>query len=194
MENIIGIIDAQGFVINGKFYARECAVVGNNICVCQEFNPNINWNDLNGKDKSTVIFCKHKFHGLTLNSIDNTNSSQIPKSNELENFIINCWHFAIGEYENKDKILFGVKNNELKKILDRLEIPNCNLNQKELDFPSLNDLDKNYDKKFTCGYHVYRNVTCAYRKVLRMWSYLRADLLELDDPFVRADPLELNDI
>ena len=121
MENIIAIIDAQGFVINGKFYARECSVVGNNICVCQEFNPNIKWNELKDKDKSNVTFCKYKFHGLNLNAMDNTKLSQIPKSSDLENFILMCWHFAIGEVESKDKILFGVKNNQLKKILDKLD-------------------------------------------------------------------------
>jgi len=69
MENICAIIDVQGFYVNSEFLVRELAIVSPNLCLCQEFNPNIKWNDLNLNDYNTVKHCYNRVHGLSLNSI-----------------------------------------------------------------------------------------------------------------------------
>ena len=175
MDKVCAVVDAQGFILRGEFYAREAAVASEGWTNCQEFNPGFKWTDLNRKEIGTVKFCMRKIHGLYLHPYPNNKYSPVPNSNQVGNYFKSYYNLIA----TKEKPLFAVKNERVKNILAHNEIPFLDLNEVQYQFPSINTLERMYSNLKTCAYHLkprFKNhvFRCAYRKCIHMWSYIKA--------------------
>ena len=70
MNNIVGIIDMDGFVIDKKFHCRElgCIEVGKEEARSFEFDIGISWQDLSTKDRKNCLYVMKHIHKLSLTS------------------------------------------------------------------------------------------------------------------------------
>jgi len=172
MDQICAVVDIQGFYVKGTFYARECAVVNDNVTTCQEFDPGIEWSDLSRKEISHVNYCKRFIHGLSFQPFVNLQNSPIPKSGELVKYLLAQYKLLA----TNEKPLFGVKNDSLKNILLDAGILVCDLNDIKYRFPSIQQLNKMHGRRWTCAFHLkqnFENYRCAYRKCIQMWQYIK---------------------
>jgi hypothetical protein len=177
MDQICAIIDAQGFYLNNKFYIRECAIVSDKLSHCQEFYTNINFDELTSIDKNNVIHCKRNIHGLLLNPyMDNL---PLPSSDGFIHYI----KYFYDVLSSKEKPLFAVKHEPLKRLLESSGIPVCDLNDKKYKIPKIADLEEWYGNRWTCAYHIKSNyvLRCAYRKCIHLYNYIRENFIT-DEP------------
>ena len=206
MNQICAIVDAQGFVIRGQFYARECAIVAEGYMNCQEFRPNINWYELSRQERNTIHFCTNKIHGLRFNASISGKNSPIPSSDEIVNYL--KMHYM--RLATKERSHFAVKNKLLKDILISANIPVIDLDDGIYNLPPVGVLERKYNVQWVCGYHrsslpppppppppppsshhngslssyhwkmghrrPRRYHRCAYRKCLNIWRYLKENV------------------
>ena len=70
MNNIVGIIDMDGFVIDKKFHCRELSTieVGKEEARSYLFDIGIRWLDLSSKDQKSCLYVMKNIHKLALSS------------------------------------------------------------------------------------------------------------------------------
>ena len=66
MNNVVGIIDMDGFIIEKKFYCRELGMLNikEDTGESFQFDMGIRWQDLSNKDKKTCMFLTKNIHKL----------------------------------------------------------------------------------------------------------------------------------
>jgi hypothetical protein len=169
-NEICGVVDVKGFYLNHVYYVRECAIISNNINVCQEFNPKILYSELDERDKKHISNCTRKKHGLNYKP---HHYSRLFDSNKIGEFIKFCYDMIKTDYSNK----LAIKNGNLNKILEDYKIPYVDLSE-DIYIPSNAKLEwqlkqKCYYEKWVCSFHHYtKNVNCAYHKCYLIWKYI----------------------
>ncbi len=183
MDKIFAIVDAQGFIVKKKFYAREVAIINDNFSYCQEYDPNLHLDYISKDDVRRIKFCTYKLHGLTLRPMEKSSLTFMPKSDDIIG-ILRHYHKLLS---HPNRPYFGVKNELLRRILEDGDIPYLDLNREEFNFPSINYLEKFYNNYWTCGYHRKFPVNinpnkkepiisyrCAFRKCANIWRHIKA--------------------
>ena len=153
MKKISAVVDAQGFYKNGNFLIRELAFISDKWCVCFEVDTELDVKSLSASDIVTNNWCS-TYHGLSLRP----EIKLISQDDAIA--VIRQLSYSLG---NEKPI--GVKNNQLKEILDRMLI-HC----VEIDCPSAFKMDIYYPQD-TCKFHE-NHKSCALRKVKNIWRFL----------------------
>ena len=177
MDKVCAVVDAQGYYIRGRFYAREAAFVSDTIGHCQEFNPNIRWSSLTKKEEGSIYKVRSKIHALSLNVFKNKQSI-IPPAEHMINYL-KTFHKMLA---TEEKPYVAVKNKWLKDELEKAEIPYIDLDDSKYGFPSINEIEKLYNNTWLCSYHCKvkprrqdeSTFKCASRKCYNLWHYIKA--------------------
>lgn len=173
MENICGVIDAQGFLIMGDFYIREVSFAPMESSRAFHTNVRIPWHfhNLSEEDKKRVRYCERYIHGMKLNldqsevSINHNDIGQ--KLKAIYEKLAVCPHDV-----------FGVKNHQLSKLLDKWGIPNVDL--ETFNCPSVKILREKYKENNVCERHSplkssnkRKRPQCAVDKTALLWFWVR---------------------
>ncbi len=162
MDIICAIIDAQGFVINNKFYPREIAVTYNGMILNFDVNTNLDFRLMNEKDVKTNEYIMNNVTGLKLRHDPSVDSIPMIK---LGVTIAQIYEML----KTPTKQHFGIKNSQFSQILDELGIP-----YKEIDTPSIHTLMKYYNYKNECNRHTEAsNGMCATVKVAHLDQWIK---------------------
>lgn len=164
MEGICGIIDAQGFLVRGKFLVRElawCGKTGSGVHYFTITSPR--WSKLTAREKFMIHYCTQQVHGLEYGV------SSLSQYN-LQVFI----QIVYGILQSPGKPKIGIKNNNLCKLLDWLNIPYVLLNKLDHGIPGISILLSPEGHR-RCEYHQHLpgNYRCAIEKATALWSLVR---------------------
>jgi hypothetical protein len=195
MEKICAFVDAQGYFLRNKFFPREVAFINESISHCQEFNPDIQWFTLTEKEAKTIRHMRTNIHGLSLNAFKNKRDI-IPISDDYIPFL-KKWYSILATNERS---YFAVKNKVLFAELKNAQIPVIDLDDPEINMPSVNHIEKLYDSNWLCAYHCrfldnkskYR---CALRKCYNVWKFLinkpeNEEIVNKEEPHVIKNEME----
>ena len=173
MDKVCAVIDCQGFLFSDRFIAREVAITSEYFSQCMELNPEIDWKDLIDDEINIVNYTTNMINGLHLMPFNQKDYAFIPSSDDLEKGI-SVWY---DQARTDDKYLVAFKNANLQPILEKLEIPKLNLDDKILDFKSIRELNKKYGFHYLCAYHKRPpkgvSYTCAYRKTNHIYREIK---------------------
>ena len=86
-----------------------------------------------------------------------------------------------------DKTLVAYKNNNIGKILKEIGIPCIDLDDPNLNFPTIKELKIKYGSNYLCAYHkkpppgsrIY--LTCAYRKSNQIFREIKARISNINE-------------
>ena len=86
MNNIVGIIDMDGFLIRKKFYCKELGILkaGNDNAESYFFDLGIQWNELTEQEKKTCNYVMNYIHKLPFGTPKGTESY---KQSQLEEIV-----------------------------------------------------------------------------------------------------------
>jgi hypothetical protein len=163
-QNIVGVIDAQGYYVNNRFHPVELAAVGDGFSYTYRLFANLNFNKMTSRDQKQCRYVKNKIHGISLYSPEHSYSSD-----DVDKLILRI-HLKLKQRFKKE-ILLGCKNNHLAAIMDTMAINYVNLT----NTPSLKELDKLYGP-WCCSYHTYlpgKHLRCSLRKCAHMWKWVK---------------------
>lgn len=157
-----GVIDAQGFYVNGKFVAREIALVSDKLSICIPVIIDVSKQTLEDRRKNDYII-RH-LTGLPIRS-----SCKNGDAIHCGNVKSTLMHLYYATKQTSGDFL-ACKNHELYKLLESLQIP-----VKLLDnsCPTLSELDKLYESSWMCPEHKKGIWNCAYRKCFHIWRWLK---------------------
>ena len=179
MDKICAVIDIQGFQLSEKFVPREVAMVSENFSQCFEINPELNFRDLNEKDRQTVIHTTKFLNGLHILPFNDRNFCYLPKESDVGEIL----KFLYNVVASDDKPFVAVKNKPTLQYLIDLDIPFLDLNDPIYSFPNFNDIRNKYGNNYICAYHKRpppnSNIilTCAYRKCAQIYREINEKLL-----------------
>ena len=148
MNNIVGIIDMDGFPIGKKFYCKELGVlkIGDDNARSYFFDLGINWNDLSEKHKKTCAYIIKYIHKLPFGVPEGVRAY---KQSQLEEIVVKFYH----EAKQSENSIIAYKGGHFEKdLLIKLSIPYVNL--EIFGCPKVNQL---FDKLIwmeTCGHHI----------------------------------------
>ena len=148
MEQIVGVIDMDGFVINKTFYCKELGVlkVGKDEGDSYLFDIGIRWQDLTSKQQKHCMFLTRSIHKLPFGVSRGTNS--IPLSNL--NTIVKCFYDSV-KLNNLSSIAYKGGHFE-RDLLQHLQIPSVNL--EDFGCPKAEFLFDGLVWLETCGHHL----------------------------------------
>lgn len=165
-QGIVGVIDAQGYYVNNRFYPVELAAVGDGFSYTYRLSANLNFNKMNSRDQNQCRYVKNNIHGISLYSPEHSYTSD-----DVDKLILSI-HLKL-EQRFKKEVLLGCKNNQLAAVMDKLTINYVNLT----NIPSLKELDKLYGyQPWFCSYHTYlpaKYLRCSLRKCAYMWKWVK---------------------
>ena len=121
MNNIVGIIDLDGYTINKKFLCRELATikVDQDTGTTYHFNIGVRWGDLTLKDRKSCMYVYRYIHKLPLIA----HRGSLPLDNL--NGIVKDFYASVKETE---KSTLAYKGGCLERnLLKKLNIPATNL-------------------------------------------------------------------
>jgi hypothetical protein len=175
MDKVCAVVDIQGFDFGDRFIARELAICSDQLTQCQELNPKLNLKSLTEKDQQTVRHCTKFTHGLNFCPFNPIERAFLPHSNDV-GYLLQSYYNMISK---PDKPYFAYKNRRLGEILKANNIPCFDLDDPDLNFPPMKQLEKIYGNRYTCGYHRQQSRgfhvphKCAYRKCNQLWRHLK---------------------
>ena len=194
-NHICAIIDAQGFFVQNKFYPREVSIVNDEYQLCFEIIPNISL-DTKLNCYSQFSFQQKKLHGIPLSQVLPNTSKNVFEIRYLKNII----EYIYMSIRNEKKFLLGVKNTQLKNMLEEYRIPLYNFEQEEVCgeiCPPLAVFEK-FKNSIYCSLHAKlvqkkdetthrcpigiqakyheRRPRCALRKAWVTWDWLKHKL------------------
>jgi len=167
LSKIACLLDVQGFIINNIFYPRELAILNNTIS--RSFNIDTELFSLSNIQKGAANYQTHAIHGLTLRPEEGTFNITTKNFKDIL-FIL------VKTLTSRDQPLVGIKNHQLKPILQSLGIDYIDLEKGDVIVPSIESLDSlNPLGKWVCENHTecdQGNRKCALRKCFNIWSWL----------------------
>ena len=146
MNNIVGILDMDGFTVNKKFLCRELGIikVGQETATSYHFDIGISWADLSPKDRKNCMYVGRHIHKLPLTAC----RGSLPLSNL--NGIVNDFYNNVQETE---KSVIAYKGGCLERnLLKELKIPAVNL--ESFGCPKAKFLFGKLTWIETCGQHI----------------------------------------
>ena len=148
MEQIVGVIDMDGFVINKTFYCKELGVlkVGKDEGDSYLFDIGIRWHDLTSQQQKHCMFLTRNIHKPPSGVPRGTNP--IPLSNL--NSIVKCFYDSV-KLNNLSSIAYKGGHFE-RDLLQRLQIPSVNL--EDFGCPKAEFLSDGLVWLETCGHHL----------------------------------------
>src|SRR5882757_1424056 len=176
-QKICAIVDAQGFQFNDKFIPREVAVVSDYISQCQELNCKIKWNELTEQEQAIIIYSKNYVHGLHYLPFNHKYFCYIYDYKDIGK-LLTMWYEMIA---TEERPYFAYKNYQLGKILNEINIPAIDLDNKELNFLTVEELQKKYKDNYLCAFHKRsmnsnKILTCALRKSAHIYREIKSRL------------------
>jgi hypothetical protein len=164
-SNICAVMDAQCFVVNGKYYPKEIAVITDIFkknYLCQIL---VKKDQVQSKDRITNNYIANCLLGISMWSEKRPGS--LKNSRQV---IVDYYNSA--KCGNKE--LVAIKNNQLQVILIELGIPFINLDEHGCD--SLEQLKEQYNVSY-CSFHDLpvpdrRKIRCAEQKCEFLWRWL----------------------
>jgi hypothetical protein len=176
MNEICAIVDIQGFNFKDRFVARELAICSDVITQCQELNPKIYWRSLTPEEQELIKHTTKFVNGLYYAPFNPVEHAFLPHSDDV-GVLLKSYYDLIASPE---KPKFAFKNQFLKPILEKENIPYIDLDDLQYNIPSINTIENIFGNNYACGYHkkpprdgsniAYR---CAYRKTNHLWRYLK---------------------
>jgi len=153
--DIIFAIDAQGFIVNQRFYPRELAIKGPSCQAYFEFD--LSGLFLSERDRKSANYCYKYIHGIPYSCSNFTPSIPVCL---FENIIMHYYN----KFKTEKRCYLACKNSQLRSILERLKIPVKNLDQIQL--PPINYPNCNIHKDIWFP-------KCAKAKVLQIANYFK---------------------
>lgn len=167
-KNVCGVIDAQGYVIDGVFYPKEVAGVNNKLDLSILCDIHLKREDLSEEDKRTVDWA-YKYHGLPLESTDDYWFKMSPKDSPQVYSGIDVVLAMYQWMKTDEKPYVAVKNPQLVQILQMWDIP-------YVEFPERSHMVNRHLFQIlannTCGKHKLQNTKCAHAKAKALWNVI----------------------
>ena len=171
MENLLkvcAVIDAQGFIVNKKFYMREIAVVSHTFkqsCLC---DTGLSYAMMYPKDRKVNSYISNNLLGLSLGF--SKGQDKTFSTDDGEQIVVMLYE----KLKTKRQNYVAVKNQHLIPILEKWGVPFVDLEDFDCPKPSL--LKLVYDKP-TCHFHEREipdkgKLICAEQKVDCLWHWL----------------------
>ena len=173
-RDIKAVMDAQGFLLDNKFYPREFSFVCEDFSVCYEVVFDLN--DYVEDIKQVKRYIKHqrfKLHGLPLTPLLNPQSEQTISLEKLPEFV----EFLYNRVQRSSSSMIATKNDELISFLTGTSIKIFDLNTVPVGsamcptYSRLSVFEANFceiHEKVING-NQYR---CALRKSKIIWNWL----------------------
>ena len=163
MDKLCAIIDAQGFIIDGKFYVRELSFNEYNSpnVLTWEFELPYCFDELSPKDKITNHYIESNITGLPYQLPIGSKHMSYDK---LKPFI----GYLYEKSKSPSRKFFGIKNQQITDLLVELNISFISLE----NIPSVKQLQKFYKTTVFCPNHTENHFgTCSAQKVdhIRRW-------------------------
>jgi hypothetical protein len=158
MEEVCVIVDAQGFVSNGKFIVREIAFKNDEFELCKAVETNLDLKDMSIMERCTNEHATRFVHGLSLRPSGNEKISQ----DEVVPLIRQVYF----HYKTDRKAYIGIKNNQLRDILR-----SSRLKYYEFHEPSIASLKIFYGHDL-CPQHAGGDFTCAQTKCKHLYKWV----------------------
>ena len=146
MNNVVGIIDMDGFTVTRKFYCRELGMikVDEDVAKSYLFDIGIRWVDLSPKDRKSCMFVEKHIHKLPF--VASRGSFPLGDLNG----IVKTFYNNIKQNENST---IGYKGGHFEQdLLKQLKIPAINL--EDFGCPKAEFLFSKLAWLETCGQHV----------------------------------------
>ena len=157
MENIVGVLDMDGFRIEKRFLCKELGIlkVGEDTASSFFFNIGVKWSELSPKNQRSCNFLTKKIHKLPIGLPRGTKAYPL---RALEEIVATFYQQVKG---NKKSTL-AYKGGDIERdLLKRIGIPSVNL--ESFRCPKAEALFDNLVWLETCGNHTELN---AYQQVL----------------------------
>ena len=143
-------VDAQGFLIRGRFYPRELAICSKKGYYHVFFILPTNI-EFTKQELKTINYCTRNIHGIPWYETENDTFS-LPVSLWREILIHFCKRWAKNGF-------IRVRNNQLKAEMEKLNLKIYDMEKKHIK----------YEKNFFCKLH-HSNYRCALNKVLNLYK------------------------
>ena len=147
LENIIGILDMDGFLVNGLFYCKELGAlrVGDLYATSHIFDIGLRWNDLSNRTKKQCQYLTRYIHRLPFGVPRGISTKRL---DELNDIVLEFYE------QNKvnDMSKLAYKGGHLERdLLAQLGVPGVNL--EHYGCPKANKLFNQLGWLETCGAH-----------------------------------------
>jgi len=145
LSSVCAVLDAQGFVHEGKFIPREMALVGSNFEYNWEVKTSLDRGVMSCKDRMTNdVNVKHL--GLALDVEEGTKAiNYLDVGNHLKNL------YAAISTTGRPRL--AIKQHNLAPLLKENGIPFINLEESKFQCPSMNRLCLMYNEVKCCRLH-----------------------------------------
>ena len=148
MNDIIAIIDMDGFVVNKEFYCRELGMlnVDKDTGMSWHFNTGLNWQNLSLKDQKCCAYVCRQIMKLPFNDYRALQLNHLPE-------IVKCFY---SELKISETSTLAYKGGHFEKeLLQKLNIPAVNL--EIYGCPRADHIFKDMVWLETCGKHFGKN-------------------------------------
>ena len=159
LSNVVGVIDMDGFMINGRFYCKELGVlrVGDAAARSFLFDLGVRWGDLTAKDRRTCRYVTQFIHKLPFGVPRGAEAFEI---SALGQIVVKFYQRA---RQNGSSVI-GYKGGHYEKdLLASLGVPSLNL--ESFGCPKAEGLIERLVWLETCGNHTAANAYLHCPKV-----------------------------
>ena len=148
MNNVVGIIDMDGFTVAKKFYCKELGVlkVGEDVGNSYLFDLGIHWQGLTSKDQKHCMFLTRNIHKLPFGISPGSNPFPLVNLNAIVK------HFYDGVKQNEYSTIAYKGGHFERDLLKQLHIPSINL--EDFGCPKAEFLFDRLVWLETCGHHI----------------------------------------
>jgi hypothetical protein len=177
-EQICAVIDIQGFFVDKVFYPRELAIVNDKYQLCLEIDSQITEENKMSNYRH-FSFQTNYIHGIPVDKVIDEKTLRIITIDKLKNFICDLYNLI----KTDNKFYFGIKNQQLSKLLDEYELPYVNLETESIGYeycPTLKLFDSVCNNRHAyCLLHsllhktqIDEKIRCSLRKCVNIWNWL----------------------
>ena len=151
MNDIVGVIDKNGFVIERKFYCKELGLlkVGDDTARSYFFDLGIQWCKLTEKDRRSCAYLIRHIHKLPFEVPDGVRAFKLSALNEI---VIKFYYQA---RRSRDSAIAYKGGHFEKDLLERLGVPSVNLER--FGCQKASELIGDLVWLETCGHHLVKD-------------------------------------
>ena len=148
LSDVAGILDMDGFMVNGKFYCKELGLfkIGEVMARSVLFDTGLRWSDLSQKDKRTCMYVTKHIHKLPFGIPRDAKSARI---SALEEIVTDFYQTV---KQNRTSVLAYKGGHYEKDLLASLTIPGVNL--ENFGCPKAGELMRDLVWLESCGNHI----------------------------------------